>query len=73
MMKDYKPTPTMRTNVLSKTPGGSVVKVFYERYSITYDNIKYVNSYLSKLNQDENIVAIEVNGAPYDLTKFKKL
>jgi hypothetical protein len=72
-MKEYKPTPKMRTNVLSTTPGGSVVKVFYEGYSVIYDNVKYVNSYLSKLNQNENIILVEVNGSPYDLTKFKKL
>jgi hypothetical protein len=52
----------MRTNPLSKTLGGSVVKVYYSGYSVTYDNIKNVGAYLAKLRGNESIEYITVNG-----------
>jgi hypothetical protein len=61
-MSNYNPKPFMRTNPLSKTLGGSVVKVYYSGYSVTYDNIKNVGAYLSKLRGDQTIRSISVNG-----------
>lgn len=61
-MANYIPKPFMRTNPLSKTLGGSVVKVYYSGYSVTYDNIKNVGAYLSKLRSNSSIEYITVNG-----------
>jgi len=61
-MTNYIPKPFMRTNPLSKTLGGSVVKIYYSGYSVTYDNIKNVSAYLAKLKGDQTIEYITVNG-----------
>jgi hypothetical protein len=61
-MSNYNPKPFMRTNPLSHTRGGSVVKVYYSGYSVTYDNIKNVGAYLAKLRGDQSIRSISVNG-----------
>lgn len=46
MMKNYKPTNSMRTNALSKTEGGETVTVFMDGYTIEYTNIKNVEAYI---------------------------
>jgi hypothetical protein len=61
-MSNYTPKPSMRTNPLSKTLGGSTIKIYYSGYSITYENIKNVNAYLAKLKDDKTIQSISVNG-----------
>ena len=61
-MPNYIPKPFMRTNPLSKTLGGSTIKVYYSGYSVTYDNIKNVGAYLAKLRGDQTIRSITVNG-----------
>ena len=61
-MAKYIPKPFMRTNPLSKTLGGSTIKVYYSGYSVTYDNIKNVGAYLSKLRGNTSIECITVNG-----------
>ena len=61
-MANYIPKPFMRTNPLSKTLGGSTIKVYYSGYSVTYDNIKNVGAYLAKLRGDQTIRSITVNG-----------
>ncbi len=61
-MANYIPKPFMRTNPLSQTRGGSIVKVYYSGYSVTYDNIKNVGAYLAKLRGNKSIEYITVNG-----------
>ncbi len=45
----YVPTDEMRTNKLSLTPGGSVVRVVLASHEIVYDKIKYPTAYAQKL------------------------
>jgi hypothetical protein len=45
----YVPTDEMRTNKLSLTPGGSVVRVVYTSHEVVYDKIKYPKQYCQKL------------------------
>jgi hypothetical protein len=67
-MKTYVPDKEMRTNPLSKTEGGSTVKVVKRHkndknsYEIIYENIKYPSKYVDKLkNEDSSILQIFVN------------
>ena len=67
-MKTYIPNKEHRTNPLSKTEGGSTVKVVKKNktdnnmYEIIYENIKYPNAYINKLkDQDLDIVQIFIN------------
>ncbi len=48
-MKEYKPTPNMRTNSLSKKPSNNVVKVVYENYETAYDNVHHTNQFVNKI------------------------
>lgn len=45
----YVPTDEMRTNKLSLTPGGSVVRVVKAAHEVVYDKIKYPKQYCQKL------------------------
>ena len=45
-MKNYVPTPGMRTNFLSRTEGGETVTVIMDGYTIEYTNIKNVEAYI---------------------------
>jgi hypothetical protein len=67
-MKTYVPHKEMRTNPLSKTEGGSIVKVVKQHkndknsYEIIYENIKYPTRYVDKLKkEDSDILQIYVN------------
>lgn len=62
-MKNYTPTPEMRTNPLSNTPGGSTVLVRFENHEITYTNIKNPGAYIKKVRSaNEGIREVFVNG-----------
>jgi hypothetical protein len=67
-MKTYVPNKEMRTNPLSKTEGGSTIKIIKKHpndkncYEVIYENIKYPSAYIDKLKeQDSNIIQIYVN------------
>jgi hypothetical protein len=67
-MKTYVPDKEMRTNPLSKTEGGSTVKIVKKHqndkncYEIIYENIKYPQRYIDKLKrEDSNILEIYIN------------
>lgn len=45
----YVPTDEMRTNKLSLTPGGSVIRVVKAGHEVVYDKIKYPDLYVQKL------------------------
>lgn len=62
MSYNYKPTPSMRKNPLSKFPGGSTIIVNHYGYSVTYTNIKNVEAYLRKVKTDKTVKSIQVNG-----------
>jgi hypothetical protein len=52
----------MRTNKLSLTPGGSVIKVVKLSHEVIYDKIKYPDLYVKKLiNNSTDIVKIFVD------------
>jgi hypothetical protein len=58
----YVPTDEMRTNKLSLTPGGSVVRVVYTSHEVFYDKIKYPKQYCQKLiGQRTDIVKVFVD------------
>jgi hypothetical protein len=58
----YVPTDEMRTNKLSLTPGGSVVRVIKAGHVIVYDKIKYPKQYCQKLiNMSSDIYQIFVD------------
>lgn len=58
----YVPTDEMRTNKLSLTPGGSVIKVVKLSHEVIYDKIKYPDLYVKKLiNNSTDIVKIFVD------------
>ena len=50
----YVPTDEMRTNKLSLTPGGSVIRVVKAAHEVVYDKIKYPESYVQKLISKSN-------------------
>ena len=50
----YVPTDEMRTNKLSFTPGGSVIRVVKAAHEVVYDKIKYPESYVKKLISKSN-------------------
>ena len=50
----YVPTDEMRTNKLSLTPGGSVIRVVKATHEVVYDKIKYPESYVQKLISKSN-------------------
>lgn len=51
-----------RKNQLSKIPGGNIIKVVPEKGSSKfYNNIKFPNSYISKLKKDNTIIQIWLN------------
>lgn len=55
-MKKYTPTSEMRTNPMSKTPGGETVTIIYDGYVIEYTNIKnpitYITSVLKRSDKE---------------------
>lgn len=53
----YVPTDEMRTNKLSLTPGGSVIRVIKAGHEIVYDKIKYPESYVQKLISNAGDIA----------------
>jgi len=58
----YVPTDEMRTNKLSLTPGGSVIRVVKAAHEVVYDKIKYPEMYVQKLiNNSKDIVKIFVD------------
>jgi len=58
----YVPTDEMRTNKLSLTPGGSVIRVLKSSHEVVYDKIKYPEMYVNKLiNNPTDIVKIFVD------------
>mgnify|MGYP000064478838 FL=1 len=58
----YVPTDEMRTNKLSLTPGGSVIRVLKSSHEVVYDKIKYPEMYINKLiNNSTDIVKIFVD------------
>lgn len=58
----YIPRDEMRTNKLSLTPGGSVVRVIKAGHEIVYDKIKYPELYVQKLiSNSGDIVKIFVD------------
>ena len=50
----YVPTDEMRTNKLSLTPGGSVIRVVKAAHEVVYDKIKYPESYVQKFISKSN-------------------
>ena len=60
----YTPTPEMRTNPLSKVPGGETVTIIYDGYVVEYTNIKnpatYITSVRSRATKD--IIGYIVDG-----------
>ena len=67
-MNIYKPTKEMRTNSLSKTPGGSTITFIFEGHQVEYTNIKnhkaYIRSALSRTKVKP--VTILVDGSLYE-------
>jgi hypothetical protein len=58
----YVATDEMRTNKLSLTPGGSVIRVLKSSHAVVYDKIKYPEMYINKLiNNSTDIVKIFVD------------
>ncbi len=65
-MKTYVPTNSMRNNVLSVLPGGSIVKVVFESHEVVYDKIKNPSAYIAKiLRENKEVTSIDVNGTRY--------
>jgi hypothetical protein len=55
-----------RQNDLSLSPGGSdVTTLMSNGKRLTYDKIKYVEKYCSKLKNDPQVIEIQVNGELY--------
>ena len=50
-MKKYTPTTEMRTNPMSKTPGGETVTIIYDGYVIEYTNIKSPIQYVTSVRK----------------------
>ena len=51
-MKQYKPTPDMRTNSLSRKPSNNVVKVVYDKHETYYENVHHTNAFVNKIVED---------------------
>lgn len=48
-----------RSNELSLTPGGTVLTIHYKNgKKLTYDKIKNIKAYLSKVTLDPNVIKI---------------
>ena len=55
-----------RRNDLSLSPGGSeVTTIMSNGKKLTYDKIKSVEKYCSRLKNDSMVIEILVNGTPY--------
>jgi hypothetical protein len=56
-MKTYVPDKSMRSNPLSRTEGGSTIKVVYQHmdknpFEVIYENIKYPQKYIDRIMKE---------------------
>ena len=54
-MRELRVADRFRTNLLSKKPGGSIIKVIYSKTkrSFIYDKVKYPYYYIAKIHSDD--------------------